>query len=306
MMGKPLPSVARSRRITLLLGSSTGAPLRPPVSSAWRMPCTALRPMVVLVATTPSMPWRMQGGGDHGDLVFVQVGSDFHEQGHAALRAVGAGVLLCQLLAALGNRFQQAVERCVALQRAQVLGVGGADVDGDVVGMRVHAVQAGEVIARGVLDGRGGVLADVQAQQHGVLLLAAELGLLHIVQKGVQPVVVEAQAVDECACLGQAEHAWLGVAGLPFGRDGAHLDKAKAHGTQRVDAARVLVQPGGQAHAVGKAQACQLDGVVYRFVAPGPLQRRALATREHVHGQVVGGFGVQAEQKGAGEGVGDQ
>ncbi len=56
MMGNGLPSAERSARITRLLASSTGAPDRPPASSAWRRPFTASRESVVLVAITPSSP----------------------------------------------------------------------------------------------------------------------------------------------------------------------------------------------------------------------------------------------------------
>ena len=63
---------ARSWRITRLLMASTGAPDRPPASSAWGSPATASRLSVVLVAITPSPGWRpavgavaQQRGGDH-------------------------------------------------------------------------------------------------------------------------------------------------------------------------------------------------------------------------------------------------
>ena len=85
---------------------------------------------------------------------------------------------------------------------------------------------------------------------------------LDVGDEGVQPVVVEAQAVDQRVGLRQAEHARLGVARLRLRRDGADLDEAEAHGAQAIDAARVLVQPGGQADAVRKRQAGQLDRVV--------------------------------------------
>ena len=134
--------------------------------------------------------------------------------------------------------------------------------------------------------------------------LLAEARALHIGHKGVQPVVVEAQAVDQCVGSGQAEHARLGVAGLGLGRDGAHLHKPEAHGAQAVDAARVLVQPGSHAHAVGKVQPGQGDGVADPAGTVGPLQGRALGHGQARHGQFVGGFGIHAEQKRAGEGVG--
>ena len=123
-------------------------------------------------------------------------------------------MLLRQLFAAFRNGAQQRVQRLVALQAAQVLGVGAGDVDRDVVGVRVNAVQADQVVVGGVFNGRGGVFADVQAQQQGRALALAQGRALHVGNKGIQPVVVEAQAVDQRVGLGQAEHAGLGVAGL--------------------------------------------------------------------------------------------
>ena len=150
-----------------------------------------------------------------------------------------------------------------------------------------------------------------QAQQRVLERIAvqrerAKACLLHVVEKCVQAIVVEAQTVDQCPCLGQAEHAWFGVARLCLGRDGSHLDKPEAHGAQGIDAAGIFVQACSQAHAVGKGQSGQLDGVIHRLIAPGPLQRRALSARQHVHGEFVGSFGIHAKKKGAGECVGDQ
>jgi ribose 5-phosphate isomerase A len=129
---------------------------------------------------------------------------------------------------------------------------------------------------------------------------------LHIGNEGIQPAVVEAQAVDECVGRGQAEHAGLGVAGLGQWRDGADFHKAKAHGAQAVDTAGVFVQASSHAHAVGKRQPRQGDGIVHLAVAVGQLEWVALAGRQAGHGDVVGDFGVQIEQNAAGEGVGHQ
>lgn len=118
--------------------------------------------------------------------------------------------------------------------------------------------------------------------------------------------VVEAQAVDECVGLGQAEHAGLGVARLGQWGDRADFHKAKAHGTQAVDAAGVFVQAGGHAHAVRKIQAGDGDRVVHPAVAVSQFERVALAGSQAGHGDVVGDFGVQIEQNAAGEGVGHQ
>ena len=144
--------------MTRLLASSTGAPDRPPASSACFRPLTASREMVVLVAMTPSMPWRPSVAAITCDLASSRSGAIFRNIG--TLRP-------CSRASAArrsAQRAQQRVERLVALQRAQVLGVGAGDVDRHVVGVRIDAGQADQVVVGRVLDRRRGVLADVQAQ----------------------------------------------------------------------------------------------------------------------------------------------
>ena len=208
-----------------------------------------------------------------------------------------------QLLAALLKAAQQVVERFVALQRAQVLRVGAGDVDGDVVGVWVDAGQADQVVIDRVLDRRDGVLADVQAQDAAV---AAKARLLDVGQEAVEAFVVEAQAVDQRARLGQAEHARLWVARLGLGRDGAHLDEAKAHGAQAIDHAPVLVQASGHAHAVGEGDASQRHWVLHAAFGPQAGQRCVLQAGQRTDGQVVRGFRVQVEEDRFGNEVGDQ
>ena len=162
--------------------------------------------------------------------------------------------------------------------------------------MRVHAVQANQVVVYRVFNGRGGVFTDVQAQHQAVLAaLLAHGRLLHIGDKGVEAVVVEAQAVDQRVGLGQAKHARLGVARLRLGRDGTDFDKAKSHGSQAVDAAGVFIQASGQADAVGKGKAGQRDRVTDAAGAVSHGERRALGARQRCHGQFVGRFGVESE-----------
>ena len=243
----------------------------------------------------------LQRGGDHGHLLILQIRRNFHKHGNTPPLPCRQG------FAPLGDRGEQRVERCIALQRSQVLGIGRADVHGHVISMRVDAFQAGQVVPGGILDRGSGVLADVQAQQHAVLACCgSKVRPLHVAQERFQPFVVETKAVDQCLAFGQAEHAWLGVAGLRLGGHGPHLDEAEAHRAQRVDTASVLIQASGQAHAVGKGQARELNGVMHGFVAPGPLQWRVLAARQHVHGEVVRSFGIHAEEKRASEGVRNQ
>ena len=58
----------------------------------------------------------------------------------------------------------QAAQGLFFLQFAQAGGVGGGDVDGDVVRQRVHALQAEQVIGHGRLVRRVLVAADVDAK----------------------------------------------------------------------------------------------------------------------------------------------
>ena len=250
-----------------------------------------------------AVPAQCIGNGLH--LAFIQVGRDLEEKRH--LPAVLGG----QLALARLQRRQQGIQRGLALQLAQVLGVGAGDVHRHVVGVGVHAGQADQIVVGGALDRRGRVLADVKTQNHALTLIwqargAMKTRVFDVADEGVQPLVVEAQAVDQRVLGRQAEHAWLGVAGLRQRRDGAHLDKAEAHGRQGVDGARVLVQPRGQADAVGKAQARQRHRITHALRRPGALQRRALAARQHVEREFVRRFRVHAEQQGARQTVGEQ
>ena len=241
----------------------------------------------------------LQGGGNDVDLCFIQIWGNLDKDGHAA------ALLRGQLFTALRNGTEQAVQRLVALQGAQVFGVGRADVHRHVVSVRVHTFQTGQVVAGGVFNGGGCVLANVQAQQHG-LALRPHGRLPDVGDEGIEPVVVKAQPVDQALGSRDAEHAGLGVARLALGGDGAHFNKTKAHGSQRINAAGVLVQPRGHAHTVGELQARQCDGVVHQRCRPGQLQRCALAFGKGVHGEVVGLFRVHTKEKGANEGVRDK
>ena len=111
------------------------------LSSACGRPRTASRASVVLVAMTPSMPWRCSVAAITRDLGLVEVGRDLHEQRHRP------PVLARELVRdAPATAAEQGVERLVALQGAQVRGVRARDVDRHVVGVRVHAVEAGQIV----------------------------------------------------------------------------------------------------------------------------------------------------------------
>lgn len=200
------------------------------------------------------------------------------------------------LLGEAGLRRLEAAEEVVefgfALQLAQVLGVGRGDVHRDVARQGVHFFQAGEVVVGGTLDRGVEVLADVDAED------AAVLRRTHVREQDVDAVVVEAHAIDDAPHLGQAEHARAGVARLRARRDRADLEEAETEAGEAVDRLAVLVEPGGEADAVGKAQAHDLDRA-RRLRLGGGQQLAGIV--QAMQGEVVGGLGVEREQEGAGE-----
>ena len=124
--------------------------------------------------------------------------------------------------------------------------------------------------------------------------------------EGVEAVVVETEPVDQGLRLRQAEHARLGVARLCLGCHGADLDEAETHGAKRIDAAGILVQASGEPDPVGETQSGQLHRIVDHAGAISPCQRRAMGAGQCLEREFVGGLGVQAEQEGTGQGVGNQ
>ena len=57
--------------------------------------------------------------------------------------------------------------------------------------------------------------------------------------------------------LGQAKHAWLGIAGLRARGHGAHFDEAEPQCGEGVDVRAILVQAGCKPDRVGEAQSHQ-------------------------------------------------
>ena len=115
---------------------------------------------------------RQRGvGGDHavdflgqqhlGNVVnclIFQIRGELDHQRHIA------AMLLGQLQLAHLQAAQQLGQRGRALQVAQVFGVGRRDIDGDVAGVQIHLVQAGEVVVHRALHRRERVLADIDAE----------------------------------------------------------------------------------------------------------------------------------------------
>ena len=181
------------------------------------------------------------------------------------------------------------VQGLIGLQGAQVLGVGTGDVDRHIVGMFIHTTQTNEVVVGGPLDGGDGILANVQAQQS---TLTSELGFFHIGHERIEPLVVKTQSVDQSLGAWQSEHAGLVIARLRQRRDGAHFDKTKAHGTEAINAPCIFIKSCRHAYAVGKREACQLDGVGNPGLSVGPVQKCILRLGQLIQGEIVGSLRI--------------
>src|SRR5262249_15932742 len=92
----------------------------------------------------------------------VEIGRDLHGQRYTRAMLVG------QALALLAQSAQQLLQLVVALQAAQVARVERGNVDRDITRaldqQRIHPTQALQVVVECTFDGRGRVLADVQAK----------------------------------------------------------------------------------------------------------------------------------------------
>jgi len=146
--------------------------------------------------------------------------------------------------------------------------------------------------------------ANIEAQQHRVLFALPDGALLHMGHKRLQPSLLKPSRLTSACASGRRNMRGLGLPLCP-GDHGAHFHKPKPHGAQPINAARVLVQPSGSTHAVGKLQTSHRDGVVHPACAVGQLQRGALARGQAGQREVMGSLGVQAEQKEAGQAVGN-
>jgi hypothetical protein len=239
-----------------------------------------------------------QGRGDPREFGVVEVGGDLHEDRHR--RAAPRG----ELGAARVQRAEQRVERLVVLQRAQIARVGARDVDRDVIGMRVDRVEPGEIVGRRALDRRRRVLADVEADD--AARGAKTPRLFDVGDEGVDAVVVEPEAVDQRLRLGQPEEPRLRVAGLRLRRHGADFDEAEAERAEPVDAAAVLVEPGGEPDPVRELEPRDGDRIGDARLRPQALHRRALPALDRFERELVRALGVEAEKQRAGERIGDE
>ena len=103
---------------------------------------------------------------------------------------------------------------------------------------------------------------------------------LTLATNAARPSLLKPSRLISAPRLGQAEHARLRIAGLRQRRHRADLDEAEAHRAEGVDAAAVLVEPRGQADAVGKREAGDRHRVVHARLLDERDQRRVLDRRQ--------------------------
>ena len=124
--------------------------------------------------------------------------------------------------------------------------------------------------------------------------------------KAARPSLLKPSRLISAVALDEAEHARLRIARLGQRRDRADLDAAEAERAEGIDAAAVLVEPRGQADAVGKAQAGQRHGILDPALGDRVDQRRVLDRRHRAESEIVRVLGVEPEQERSGEGIGQE
>jgi len=188
-------------------------------------------------------------------------------------------------LAGLDQRAEQFSQRPGVLKLTQVFGIGRGDVDRDVIAVRVDLGQAVEIVGGGMLDRGVFLLADIGADDAGIVML------LQLFNQMVDTLVVEAHPVDDRRGLLESEHARLRVARLRRRRDRAQFQMAEAELAERVDVVAVLVEPRSQSDPVRERQTHQLERIVDRTARVQPRQLESGTELQRFHRQVVRHFG---------------
>ena len=93
------------------------------------------------------------------------------------------------------------------------------------------------------------------------------MGLFHVLDQVVHTEVVKAHPVDQPFGLDQAEQTRLLIARLRAWRDGADLNRAEPHRTQRIDALSVFVESCCETQRIFKGQPHTLHRLIHHFLA---------------------------------------
>ena len=182
--------------------------------------------------------------GDVFELMLVHVWTDLGEQRRLS-RCAGE----CPV-ARLQDAHQKLLHLGARLQAAQARRVRGGEVDDQIVRKTAQAFDAGDVIARRIC--RIAILARIcsdDAAHPGVAAVACEaLG------KRSETFAVEAETIDHGFIFVQAEQPGLRIALLGPRRHRPGLDEPEAKCESGLEHVRVLVEPRGEAHRIGKRE----------------------------------------------------
>ena len=259
-IGTCRPTWRYSIRHTSFARALSGAPLRPPDSAARRrrrQPASADRGVRGHQAARSPFDRRIDGcqqvGGRRirGKL----------DQDRNRLTGRQVGRVPYHLL-------DQRAQRPTFLQIAKAGGVWRADVDDEVVGVRVQHFEGAKVVVRGVFVGRGLVLPEVDSNPNRRRQRSGE------VRGDARPAdAVEPEAVDDRAIALQPEQPRPWIARLRPGRHRAHFHERKAERRPRRRGRAVLVEPGRKPNRMIEGESKQTSGTSAGPVADAAAPR---------------------------------
>ena len=148
------------------------------------------------------------------------------------------------------------------------------------------------VIVGGTLRRRHLVFANINPEY------AAVTATPNPAQEGLEPLVVEAHAVDQRVGLREAKHPGLRIPRLGQGRYRSQLQEPKAQSPQGFKGSGVLIEPGGEAHAIRKGKTQALHGIGHRRRGQA-IQLKAACRSQEAQREVVTGFRSEAKKPGA-------
>jgi nucleotide-binding universal stress UspA family protein len=189
---------------------------------------------------------------------------------------------------------EQRIERRVLLQLAQVPGIRARYVHRDVTGGGIDPVETEQVVVGSPVDRRIEVLADVDAED---TTLAREARRGDVVQQPVDAIVVETHAIDDRLPLGNPEHPRPRTSRLRPRGDGTDFDEAEAQRRQRIDVLAILVEPGGQANGIGKAESHHRHGIRWHRIRQQAARAGCPQQVDARHADAVCDFRIEREKE---------
>ena len=100
--------------------------------------------------------------------------------------------------------------------------------------------------------------------------------------------------------LGKAEEAGRRVSGLSHRGKSANFDVAKSKGSQGVDGVAFLIETGGETDGVWEGESADRDWLLLGSSSEFLQKAYLLHRPQSGHGEMVGFFGIDFEEKGAG------